>query len=59
MLQDFRNWFDLVWKMYAKDIKEIRKIEKRKEENKIKMKMKKGFRKPSGPDLEAAHSPPG
>jgi hypothetical protein len=42
--------------MYAKDIKEIRKTKKRKEENKIKM--KKGFRKPSGLDLEAAHSPP-
>jgi hypothetical protein len=37
-------------------MKEIRKIEKRKEENKIKMKMGLGI--PSIPALEAVHGPP-
>jgi hypothetical protein len=43
--------------MYAKDIKEIRKTEKRKEENKIKM--EKGFGKPFSPAPQVAHGPPG
>jgi hypothetical protein len=47
---------DNVCKRYKRN-KKNRKEKRRKEENKIKM--KKGFRKPSGPDLEAAHSPPG
>jgi hypothetical protein len=40
----------------AKEIKQIRKIEAGKEENKTKM--EKGLRSHSGPNQEAAHGPP-
>jgi hypothetical protein len=55
ILQKFRNWFDLVWIIYAKVIKELRKTEKKRSKGEIKI--EKGPGEPNRPSTASSPQP--